>query len=72
VVLEADKAGHDGKQYRSYGTARADGILALLALGRQDQNERVRAARRWLKMHHQVTEVPGFEGEAYRRWRTGL
>ena len=30
------------------------------------------AARRWLAIHHRDMEVPGFTGEADRRWRRGL
>src|SRR5262249_4020768 len=32
VVLDANKAGQDGPLYRSYGTATADGILAMLPI----------------------------------------
>src|SRR5712691_307120 len=42
VVLDANKAGQDGTQYRSYGTATADGILALLAMGTPADSDRVR------------------------------
>ncbi len=72
VVLDANKAGPDGKGYRSYGTATADGILALLAMGRSPENERVEAARSWLESHHLPDRATGFVGEAYRRWPGGL
>src|SRR5205823_1169564 len=70
--FDTNKAGHDGKHFRSYGTATADGILALLAMGRPGADERVVSAQRWLTAHEQGLEVPGFTGEAYHRWRRGL
>jgi squalene-hopene/tetraprenyl-beta-curcumene cyclase len=72
VVLDANKAGGDGERYRSYGTATADGLLALLALGYSSDGQRVQAAARWLVAHHQADGAPGFSGEAYRRWTAGL
>ena len=72
VVLDANKAGPDGEGYRSYGTATADGILALLAMGRPPADERVQAARRWLASHHLPDRATGFIGEAYKRWPAGL
>jgi len=70
--VETNKAGRDGARFRSYGTSTADGILALLALGYQTTNVRVRAAERWLSTHHRDTAVPGFVGEVYQRWPRGL
>ncbi len=72
VVLGANKAGREGERYRSYGSATADGILCLLALGYSQNNKRVQAAQRWLVAHHQPWGVPGFIGEAYQRWSSGL
>jgi len=72
VVLDANKAGQDGSQYRSYGTATADGILALLAMGTPADSDRVRSARRWLAANDQPDGAPGFIGPAYRRWTAGL
>ncbi len=72
VVLDANKAGPDGDRYRSYGTATADGILVLLAMGRSRADERVRAARRWLESHHLSDRATGFVGEAYKRWPASL
>jgi len=72
VVLDANKAGGDGERYRSYGTATADGLLSLLALGYSPQDQRVEAAAHWLAAHHRADGAPGFEGEAYRRWTAGL
>jgi len=70
--FDTNKAGHDGKRFRSYGTTTADGILALLATGLPPGHERVLAARRWLTSHHRDMNVPGFVGEAYQRWPRGL
>lgn len=73
-TTEADtnKAGRDGKHFRSYGTTTADGILALLATGHAVTDPRVLAARRWLSSRHCNMDVPGFVGEAYQRWPSGL
>jgi len=70
--FDINKAGHDGKHFRSYGTTTADGILALLAMGRPLGDEHVVAAERWLIRHHRDMEVPGFVGEMYHRWPRGL
>lgn len=72
VVLDANKAGHDGDRHRSYGTATADGILALLATGRTRSDTRIQAAQHWLMSHHGRTSVPSFSGEPYQRWVAGL
>ena len=69
---DTNKAGHDGKHFRSYGTTTADGILALLAAGCDPSHPRIAAAQRWLMSHHRDMDVPGFVGEAYQRWPHGL
>ena len=65
VVLEANKAGE-----ASYGTATADGIVALHCAG--GERVRVNAAKAWLLKHHRPDAAPGFSGEAYARWPQGL
>ena len=70
--FDTNKAGHDGQHFRSYGTTTADGIIALLALGRPPDDGRVKAAERWLTTHHKDMAVPGFIGEAFQRWPHGL
>jgi len=70
--FDTNKAGHDGARFRSYGTTTADGILALIALGRPPADEHGQAAQRWLTTHHRDMAVPGFIGEAYQRWPQGL
>ena len=72
VVLDANKAGGEGDDYHSYGTATADGLLALLALGYSPDDQRVQAAARWLAAHHRADGAPGFVGKAYERWTAGL
>lgn len=67
VVVDANKAGHD----RSYGTATADGILALLAIGAKPDDSRVRSALQWLIDHHRVDRVPGFPDDD-RAWSQGM
>ena len=63
VVLEANKAGPD----RSYGTATADGVLSLQAIGVSSDGP-----RRWLRTHHRTDAVPGFVTPARQRWAQGL
>lgn len=70
--FDTNKAGHDGKTYRSYGTTTADGILALTALGAMPDNPRLAAAGRWLAARHHGIRTPGFTGEPYQRWIQGL
>ncbi|MBI3693998.1 MAG: terpene cyclase/mutase family protein [Acidobacteria bacterium] len=67
VVVDANKAGLDGARYRSYGTATADGILALRAMGRSDGE-----AQQWLAAHHRRDRAAGFVGDAYQLWARGL
>ena len=65
---ETNKAGTtESGGFRSYGTATADGVLALVATGQSPD-----AAVRWLADHHTGFEAPGFAGEAYHRWPRGL
>ncbi len=69
---DTNKAGHDGEHFRSYGTATADGILALRAAGVPVDDPRIAAAAQWLASHHRGMEATGFVGEAYQRWPQGL
>jgi hypothetical protein len=70
--FDTNKAGHDGKHFRSYGSTTADGILALLASGLPPSDPHVAAAQQWMTSHHRDMNVPGFVGEAYQRWPRGL
>jgi len=67
VVAGANKAGP-----ASYGTATADGILSLVAIGARQNDQRLQVARRWLAARHRPGIVPGLTGEAHRRWAQGL
>ncbi len=67
--------------FRSYGSATADGLLALLATRRIDlrgradgprpQDPQVLAALRWLARRYSLGEVPGFEPDPVG-WGGGL
>ena len=75
VILDANKAGEGvegGEGFRSYGTATADGILSLLALGSKSSHPRLAAARRWLEAHHVPDGAGGFTKEIQDRWTRGL
>lgn len=57
----ANKAGPDPLEggFRSYGTATADGIRALLRVGVSRNDPRVQAAARWLGERFDAERVPG-------------
>jgi prenyltransferase beta subunit len=72
VNPEINKAGEANGNFASYGTATADGLLALRAAGVPDQDDRVAKATQWLKAHHQPDHAPGFDGTARESWGSGL
>jgi hypothetical protein len=72
VVLDANKAGQEGAQYRSYGTTTADGLLALAAMRTPPEDDRVQTAQRWLAAQDSADGAPGFIGPAHQRWTAGL
>jgi hypothetical protein len=72
VNPEINKAGERSGRFASYGTATADGVLALRAAGIPDEDPRVRNAIVWLMEHHQTDRAPGFGEEAGRAWGLGL
>ena len=72
VILDANKAGEGETGFKSYGTATADGILSLLALGRRPERAGVRAAADWLSSRHLPGQAPGFPKPSHHRWRRGL
>jgi hypothetical protein len=72
VNPEINKAGESGGGFRSYGTATADGVLALRAAGIPDTDSRMVKATRWLMDHHQPDRVPGFEPGPREDWSSGL
>jgi hypothetical protein len=74
VIPELNKAGQSAEGFVSYGTATADGVLALKASGVPDSDDRIARAIAWLDRHHQPDRVPGF-GEAespQASWGAGL
>jgi squalene-hopene/tetraprenyl-beta-curcumene cyclase len=74
VEAEINKAGEgaDGTKFRSYGSTTADGILALRACGIAKNDPRMKRAMDWLRAHHKIDRVPGFEGTARDVWSHGL
>lgn len=73
VNPEINKAGHSGDGgFASYGTATADGVLALRAAGIPDEDPRVANAIRWLKDHHRPDRAPGFDKGTDQPWESGL
>jgi hypothetical protein len=71
VNLETNKAGETDGRGLSYGTATADGLLALRAAGIPDSDTRNSQAIEWLKEHHRPDRAPGFEA-ARESWGSGL
>jgi hypothetical protein len=57
---ETGEAEQSGNRFASYGTATADGLLALRAAGVSEDDPRITRAIAWLKLHHQPDRVPGF------------
>ena len=74
VMPALNKAGQSAEGFVSYGTATADGVLALRATGLPDSDDRIARGIAWLDRHHQSDRVPGFdEGEsAQASWGAGL
>jgi squalene-hopene/tetraprenyl-beta-curcumene cyclase len=70
--FDTNKAGQEGKHYRSYGTTTADGIVALIALGTDRSDPRIVSASRWLTANHKGMGTPGFNRPAHQRWIHGL
>jgi hypothetical protein len=73
VNPEINKAGaHPAGGFASYGSATADGALALRAVGLPDTAPRLAQALKWLAERHQPDRVPGFAQTAAQPWDTGL
>jgi hypothetical protein len=72
VVLAANKAPHDGRRFRSYATATCDGLLALLAAGVPSDDERVVAARAWLRRFPDAEHPAGIPADSPTPWREAL
>jgi len=72
VNPEINKAGESGGRFASYGTATADGVLALRAAGVSDEDPRIAKAIVWLKDHHEPDRAPGFDEGTGQPWGSGL
>ncbi|MBI4585721.1 MAG: hypothetical protein HY717_17045 [Planctomycetes bacterium] len=78
VVLPANKAlaepgdEHTAPHFRSYATATGDGLLALLAAGAPAEDERVRAARKWLESHPRLDYPEGVPARQPLEWGKAL
>ena len=74
VTSALNKAGRSAEGFVSYGTATADGVLALRASGVSDSDDRIAKGIAWLDRNHQSERVPGFdEGESPQAsWGAGL
>jgi squalene-hopene cyclase-like protein/prenyltransferase/squalene oxidase-like repeat protein len=72
VNPEINKAGERDGRYASYGTATADGVLALRAAGVSDSDPRIAKAIKWLEDHHQPDRAPGFDAATGQPWGSGL
>jgi len=73
VNPEINKAGKSSNgRPASYGTATADGVLALRAAGIPDTDPRIIKAIKWLKDHHRPDRAPGFDEETDQSWGSGL
>jgi Squalene-hopene cyclase C-terminal domain len=78
VTPALNKAGQRAEGFVSYGTATADGVLALRASGVPESDDRIARGIAWLDRNHQSDRVPGFDPglddvESPRAfWRTGL
>jgi hypothetical protein len=72
VNPQTNKAGGADGNFASYGTATADGLLALRAAGVPETDERVLGAIRWLEDHHTRDRAPGLDEGPYEGWDQGL
>ena len=72
VNPEINKAGERAGRFASYGTATADGVLALRAAGVDDEDPRIMKAIAWLKDHHLPDRAPGFDEGTGQPWGSGL
>jgi len=72
VNADINKAGEQDGHFKSYGTATADGVLALRAAGIPDTDNRVAKAIQWLRSHHKTDGAPGFDAASRQMWSSGL
>ena len=74
VTPALNKAGRSAQGFVSYGTATADGVLALRATGLPDSDDLIAKGIAWLDRHHQSDRVPGVDAGDSKQssWSTGL
>jgi hypothetical protein len=74
VTPALNKAGQRADRFVSYGTATADGVLALKASGVPDSDDRIARGIAWLDRNHQSDLVPGFDERESPQvsWSAGL
>lgn len=72
VNPEINKGGSSGARFASYGTATADGVLALRSAGVSEDDPRIVKAINWLREHHQPDRATGFDEESGQSWGSGL
>lgn len=70
IALSANKALYDEQRYcwRSYATATCDGILALVAAGVDEDDERLATAVEWLKARSDVNYPQGVPTDHPEPW----
>jgi hypothetical protein len=74
VTPALNKAGRTVAGFGSYGTATADGVLALRATGLPDSDDRIARGIAWLDRNHWVEGVPGLDQREgpHASWSAGL
>jgi hypothetical protein len=74
VTPALNKAGRSAGGFASYGTATADGVLALRASGVPDSDDRLARGIAWLDSNHRSDRVPGFDetDRLQASWGAGL
>lgn len=73
VELALNKGRHsEAGSAMGYGSATTDGLLSLVALGRQPEDPALRSAREWLRRNHRVDRNPGLEGSPMEAFSTAM
>lgn len=67
ALVPGVEAARSAADHRGYGSATADGLLALRAAGQEDE-----AALAWLSSHHRVDRNPGLEGAPIAAYATAM
>jgi hypothetical protein len=72
VETGANKAGETHNGFLGYGTATADGIIALACTGASARDAGAAASLEWLRKRDHPVLSPGFDSPARRRYAEGL